>query len=381
MLDRRPSVRHLLVLVAVLGGLLAGCATPTVSPSPSAVAVATPSLTPTPTPIPSATPLPTPTTSPSPTPVPTPSLVPAVLTGLPVDPALAHRLPIAVMIDDARAARPQSGFNAASIVYQAPADGYETRYMFVYQETEAAAIGPVRSARFYLVQWAQETRSVMAHYGGDQRSRTYLKYHPEQFTDVDALGKGAKAYHRIKTRAAPHNGYTSTEDLRTVAARLGAPATLDPDVFRRPFRDARPEAQRAPGQLIRIPYSTNVITYRYDPATNLYRRSIDGTAQEDPADGRRVTTTNVVVLFQRFRIDTKIEPGHARPDLTTVGTGTAIVYQEGHRIEATWRKLDDTGPTRLFDKATGTELPLVRGRTFFQVVPTGTKVTDRAEGR
>ena len=91
-------------------------------------------------------------------------------------------------------------------------------------------------------------------------------------------------------------------------------------------------------------------------------------------------TTNVVVLFQRFRIDTKIEPGHARPDLTTVGSGKAIVYQEGHRIEATWRKVDDTGPTRLFDADSGVELPLVRGRTFFQVVPTGTKVSDRAEG-
>lgn len=360
------------------GGLLAGCAATPVSPSPSALAVAPPS--PIATPPPGPTPTPTPTTVTSPTPGPTPALLPADLTGLLVDPALAHRLPIAVMIDDARVARPQSGFNAASIVYQAPADGYETRYLFLYQEIEAEDIGPVRSARFYLVQWAQETRSVLAHYGGDQRSRTYLKYHPEQFTDVDALGRGGKAYHRIKTRAAPHNGYTSTAALRAVADRLGAPATLAEDVFRRPFRDERPLDQRGTGQRIGIPYATNVIGYRYDPATNVYRRSVDGAAQVDPADGQRVTTTNVVVLFQRFRIDTKIEPGHARPDLTTVGTGDAIVYQEGHRIQATWRKLDDTGPTRLFDAATGTEIPLVRGRTFIQVVPTGTDVTDRVEG-
>jgi hypothetical protein len=369
---RRLSVAALVAVVMV------GCGPSPVVPSPSPVAVAPPTSAPSATPIPTAPPTSTP--APSPTPEPTPSLLAADLTGLPVDPAVAHRLPLAVMIDDARAARPQSGFNAASIVYQAPADGYETRYLFLYQETEGDDIGPVRSARFFLIQWAQETRSVMGHYGGDQRSRTYLKYHPKQFTDVDALGRGSKAFHRIKTRSAPHNGYTSTADLRTVAARLGAPETLDPDVFRRPFRDALPIDARAPGQHIRVPYSTNVITYRYDPATNLYRRSIDGRAHIDPADDRRVTTTNVVVLFQRFRIDTKIEPGHARPDLTTVGSGKAIVYQEGHRIEATWRKVDDTGPTRLFDADSGAELPLVRGRTFFQVVPTGTKVSDRAEG-
>ncbi len=222
---------------------------------------------------------------------------------------------------------------------------------------------------------------MMAHYGGDQRSRTYLKYHPD-------------AVHRCRCPGPRQQGLPPHQDALGAAQRLhvhGQAAhrrprvwerrpTLDAEVFRRPFRDARSEAERAPGQRIRIPYSTNVITYRYDPATNLYRRSVDGKAQVDPADGKRVTTTNVVVLFQRFRIDTKIEPGHARPDITTIGTGKAIVYQEGHRIEATWRKLDDTGPTRLFDAATGTELPLVRGRTFFQVVPTGTKVTDRAEG-
>ena len=54
------------------------------------------------------------------------------------------------MLDDARAARPQSGFNGASIVYQATADGYETRYLLIFGEGESSKIGPVRSARFYL---------------------------------------------------------------------------------------------------------------------------------------------------------------------------------------------------------------------------------------
>ena len=43
---------------------------------------------------------------------PSTALVPADLDGVLVAPELAHRLPLAVMIDDSRAARPQSGFNA-----------------------------------------------------------------------------------------------------------------------------------------------------------------------------------------------------------------------------------------------------------------------------
>ncbi|MEX1171259.1 MAG: DUF3048 domain-containing protein, partial [Chloroflexota bacterium] len=306
------------------------------------------------------------------TPVPLPPW--ADLTGLDVDPALAHRTPLAVMLDDSRAARPQSGFNGASIVYQAPADGYETRYLLVFQDGDSGSVGPVRSARFYLVQWSAEVHAAMAHYGGDRRTRQYIASHPGPAFSVDGLAGGGAAFRRISSRKAPHNAYTATQKLRDVAERLGADPVLDAAVHRRPFTDPAPIAERAASQRIRIPYRTNVITYRYDRESNRYRRSVDGKAQIDPADDRRVTATNVVVLFQKFRIDTKIEPGHSRPDITTLGTGKALVFREGRVVTATWSKAGDDAPTLLLDEA-GNEIPLVRGRTFIQVVPIGTRVT------
>ena len=56
------------------------------------------------------------------------------------------------------------------------------------------------------------------------------------------------------------------------------------------------------------------------------------------------------------------------------GKGKAWVFSEGRLVKGTWRKRSDTGPTRVYD-ADGKEIPLVRGRTFIQVVPTKTKVT------
>jgi hypothetical protein len=246
--------------------------------------------------------------------------------------------------------------------------------MLVFQEGDAKAVGPVRSARFFLAQWASEVRAAVAHYGGDRRTRPHLKHNPEMFTDVDGLGRGSKAFHRVKTRRAPHNAYGSTASIRKMALKLGAPELLSRGVHRRPFIDPSSLEARASSQRIRIPYSTNVITYRYDRATNRYRRSVDGKAQIDPVDGKRVTTTNVVVLFQRFRIDTRIEPGHARPDIKTLGNGKALVFREGRVVKATWRKAGDAKPTLILD-AEGNELPLVRGHTFIQVVPIGAKVT------
>jgi hypothetical protein len=372
----RHAARLLAPAAAVAFAVVAVACGPT--PEPAVVAIASPSPTPTPTPRPTPTPTPRPTPTPTPTPIPTPTPLPVGigdLTGRHVDDAVAHRLPIAVLIDDNRVARPQSGFNGASLVYQAPADGGETRYMFVYQEGDAKDIGPVRSGRIYFVHWASEIEAAIAHYGGDDISRWYLRtYNGQLFTNVDALGKGAKAFHRIKTRKAPHNGYTSTAKLREMALKLGGPPTMSEELFRRPFSDDAPESERGKSQTITIPYRTGTVGYVYDPGRNAYIRRLDGKTQVDPADGKKVTTRNVVVLFQAFRIDTKIEPGHARPVVDSIGAGPAWLFREGHQILATWRKQSERGPTRLFDQAGG-EISLLRGNTFFQIVPTKTKVT------
>jgi hypothetical protein len=346
--------------------------------TPAAVAVASPS--PRPTPSPTARPTPSPTPRPTPSPSPSPSPTPPVeaesaLTGLTLPVAIANRLPIAVLIDDNRIARPQSGFNGASIVYQAPADGGETRYLFVYGDTDSPDIGPVRSGRIYFAEWASELRAAIGHYGGDRKTRRWLAANNGRYIwSIDGIVLGRPTYHRIASRRAPHNAYTSTAALRKTALARGALDVLAPDAFRRTFVDEAPIAERAATHRIRVPYRTGIVTYAYDRESNRYLRSIDGRAQVDPADDRRVTTRNVVVLFMPFRIDTKIEPGHARPVVESIGRGTAWVYSEGRLVKGTWRKPGPTEPTRLYDAA-GAEIPLVRGRTFYQVVPLGTKVT------
>ena len=368
MTPTRLGRRIMAVCLATL--VVAACdSTPAPSPSPALVTVS-----PSPSPSATASPVASPTVSPSPSPVLSTDPGIADLTGVTTDATRAHRAPIAVLIDDSKAARPQSGFNAASIVYQAPADGGEDRYMMVFQEGDASTIGPVRSARVYLVHWASELRAGIAHYGGDLRARTALAaYDDVRFTNIDALGAGRKAYHRISSRRAPHNGYTSTAALRAVLARLGGPAVFAPDLWRHPFVAPAAAASLPSSQRVTIPYRTGRIDYRFDPTLDLYRRSVDGATQVDPGDGKPVTTRNVVVLFMSYRTDTKIEPGHSRPVVGSIGTGRALVFREGRVIAGTWSKADETAPTHLLD-ADGEEIPLVTGRTFFQIVPLSTKI-------
>ena len=82
----------------------------------------------------------------------------------------------------------------------------------------------------------------------------------------------------------------------------------------------------------------------------------------------------MIVLFQALSIDPNSEPGHKRPVVANVGSGKAMVFEEGKAIVGTWKKTSNTALTRFYDSS-GNEIPLVRGEIFMQSVPIGTAVT------
>jgi len=362
-----------LLLAAMPGGTGQATQTPTATASPTASPTAVP------TPSPTATPTPEPTPTPTDTPVPTPESLPpdwayADLDGVAAPATLAHRLPLAIMIDDHQLARPQSGISSASIVYRAPVEGDADRYMYVFQEGTATDIGPVRSARPYYVYWADEYKALFGHYGGDAQS--LLKIIPanaKYIYNEDALYQGSCPYHRITTRVSPHNAYTNTAILITCAAKRGYPATYQ-KLPTRPFKDDMSIIDRPNAQMVNIPYRTGTVGYQYNFLTDDYTRFQDGKPEIDPANGNNVYARTIVVLFQYVTTDPLSEPGHIRPWVNSVGSGQATVFMEGQAIAATWKKTSNTALTRLYDKS-GKEIPFVRGKIFMQSVPPGTAVT------
>lgn len=340
---------------------------PPASPSPSSspIAVATPTATP--------------TASPSPSPPPTvgPTDIPAGweysdLDGVAAPADLAHRLPLAIMIDDYKRARPQSGFSSASIVYQAMIDDSSDRYMMIFQEGTATDIGPVRSARPYFVYWAAEYKALYGHFGGDALAlQRVIPAMANSIYNEDDLSGGSCPYHRVNTRAAPYNAYTNTAELIRCAAKRSYPATYQ-GLPVRTFTDDTPVAQRPASQTITIPYLAEKIGYQYDPATDRYLRMVNGQLQIDPANNQQVVARNIVVMFQAYSVVPSLDK--VRPSVANVGTGKAIVFREGQAITGTWKKTSNTALTLLYDDA-GNVIPLVRGEIFMQSVPIGTAVT------
>ena len=378
----RRAVPIALVLLALGVGALAGLAAVNLAPAVSS-AGSSPSPVSRASPPPSsstsggATPAATasPSASPTATPVPTPILVAAPLDGVLVSPAQAAQHPIAVMVDDQADARPQSGFNKASVVWQAPAEGGIPRYMLIFQENTPGMVGPVRSARYYFIAWAAEWRAMYVHAGGSPQALSTLRSqgNGQLVYNADDFRYEGRYLWRVNTRFSPHNLYSDGSHLRSLAKAVRA--RDGPLVGAWTFGPDAPLAARPVGGRIAVAYQANSIRYDYDRATNTYRRSVlNASPQVDAADHKPVAPKNVIVMLVHFGPLNDGHPNKKRLEATIIGKGTAWIATNGQTIKGTWRKDGLTKPTQFFDAA-GQPVTLTVGQTFVQVMPTGTPVT------
>jgi hypothetical protein len=372
------------LLLGVLLGSAALLAARSAAPSPSPTPAATPSASPSPSP--TTTPTPSPTPVPTPTPTPTPEAY-EDLSGIPTTKELAHRYPIAVMLDDHPDARPQAGLAYASVVYQAPVEGYIPRYMAVFQAGTPPSVGPIRSARLYFVRWASETRAVYVHHGGPPPLLSYLNAGRGNVIDAP----GASTY-RVGYRASPHNVYTTGERLRNWADKHGA---TQEDLAYEPtekgvlqaFRDPAPLAKRGPdGGTIQLVYALERVDYRFDRKNNTWVRSVDGKPHHDTDDqavrsrgagsGPRIQPRTVIVMIVPIGRSGNINgPALGAMAAGSIGSNTAWIFSEGRVIKGTWQKKNETARTR-FLGPNGKQIVLPRGQIFIQVI-TGSGIGGR----
>jgi hypothetical protein len=352
--------------------------------SPTASAPVTGSPAPSPTEVVSGSQSPSPSASPSGATTPLPSTAPQAyedLSGIATTPELAHRYPLAVMIDDSPAARQQAGLAFASMVWQAPVEGGIARYMMIFQAGTAPRIGPVRSARLYFVRWASEWTAVYLHAGGPPPLLKFLG--GAQKLVLNANGSSTN---RVTFRTQPHNLYTDGARLRNWAERTRHATSdrlpYDPNQAGRlqPFRDAAPAAARGKdGGTVKVSYSSEKVAYQYDQASNTWLRSVDGHEQHDALDtenpgngtvgaGPRIAPTTVVLMVVPIRRSKAIDgPALGRLEADSIGSNTAWVFADGRVTKGVWRKKTETDRTRFFDAA-GHEIAFPRGQIFMQVV-------------
>ena len=302
---------------------------------------------------------------------PTPALAPDPATVAPsfARGALAKR-PYAVMIDNHPDAYPQAGLDHALVVFEALAEFGITRFMAVYVPgigPDAPAIGPVRSARLYYVQWAMGFGTIYAHAGGSPQGLA-LAQSTDKIVNLDALHRGGGAYFgRSKKRFAPHNLFTSSADLASAAAKLKVADFNQPNVGFL-FKADAPEAERPAAQALSyfFLYKQDSAGWAYDRTTNSYLRLRRGKPARAAASGEQLRTRNVVVIEVKQRKLAGDRKGRIEQDV--VGSGAAKLFQDGAIHEITWQKDSPAAPLRFYT-INGQEVQFNAGQIWIVALP------------
>jgi hypothetical protein len=287
------------------------------------------------------------------------------LTGLPVDPSLNQRPVVGVMIENSLDARPQSGLDQAGVVFEAIAEGGITRFLALFQDTQPDYVGPIRSVRPYYQQLAMGFDAPMAHVGGSPEALGNIKAWGVR--DIDQFYNSG-AYHRVSSRAAPHNVYSSLTNLTNLSIQKGYKTSTFTSLQRKKEQPYKAGDTRTPANSINMNisgfyYNTS---YTYDAATNSYKRSMAGKPHMtvDGAGTQKQITPKVVVAMV---MSYGLEADHKHSVYGTIGSGQAFIFQDGTVTPATWTKAARNEQFKFTDTA-GKPIGLNPGQTWLTAI-------------
>lgn len=303
-----------------------------------------------------------------------------------------HR-PLGIMIENHEEARPQSGLWAADVLYEAVAEGGITRLLAVYYCQDAGQVGPVRSARTYFLDFISEYGGypLYVHVGGANQpgladSLSQINdYGWGAYNDLNQFSIGFptfwRDYDRLgRTVATEHTMYSTTKKLWDFAKsqrdltnvdREGSP--WDQKFTPYSLKEDDPATNRPAKQTIHLEfwsnYSQYFVDWNYDKISNFYKRNNGGAPHLDKDNNKQLTARNIVILFMQESNANDGYENNLHLLYRTKGSGKALVFMDGQKITATWRKDKKTSRTLLFD-ASGDPIKFNRGTIWFEILPT-----------
>ena len=354
--------KALLMICFILVALFAACGTktpPAKAPSPSiAATVAAPS----PAPAPAVTTSP----APSPSPSPAPSVRTAVAgisptTGLPSDKDFK---PVGVIIENSESARPQTGMQAADIVYEGLTEGSVTRFFCIYNDNMPKTAGPIRSLRLYFLYMQQEWDSILVHFGGPQsgKANVYTDEAKHLKIRIDGLGGQEDYFWRSSDRSAPHNAYTDVE--RIYKLYNYTPKARSTWLF---SADSAYKPEEPYVKKIYLPFlsSDNFLTYTYDKKNDVFLRFMSNKKFTDAATKKQIAVKNLVVQYVGLY---SLNEPKSRRMVVVVGKGKAEYFIGGKHVTGTWERADLNSQT-VYRDDTGAEIVFRPGKTWIEMHP------------
>ncbi|MBI2099016.1 DUF3048 domain-containing protein [Candidatus Uhrbacteria bacterium] len=264
---------------------------------------------------------------------------------------------IAVSIDNHIESRPPSGLSSSRLVIEAPVEGGITRFLAFFGEgDEAPEVGPVRSARPYFIDWAEEYQATLAHIGGSPEALERIK--KENIKTIDGITFGSP-FRRVPSREAPHSTYSSAQKLFEAASRGSEPA--NPPVL----SEAPDSNSGAKRMRIAAASSAYEIEWKYLNDEERYVRFQGGVKTVDK-DGSEIAAKNVLAL----RMPIEVIDDEGRRKIGTIGEGEAAIFTGGKIVFGKWIR-KSIGDRTSFVDGGGKEISLAPGTTWIEIISKG----------
>jgi hypothetical protein len=256
----------------------------------------------------------------------------------------------------------QTGLNKADIIYEANVEFPYTRLLAIFNNSDEAIVGPVRSSRYYFSRLAIEWSAIFAHCGGQSLKN-------ERIVNLDQM-RYPSPYWRDKNIGGWINLFTKTQNIREKSRKIGFQEKVNLDNHLLDLRTLNLSG----GDITKITIKYNqkyTISYEYKASANTYLKYINSKPHQDSKTSEQIAVSNIIIQYVPV---TKIPgDGEGRLEVEVIGEGIAKVFYGGNYFLSKWIKKSKDQPTVYYDRQ-GKVLNLNQGSIWIHLVPEETKV-------
>lgn len=283
------------------------------------------------------------------------------LTGERTEEAVDNRI-VAVMVNNHPSARPQTGLSQADVVFEILAEGDITRLMAFFQSQQPEVVGPVRSARPYYFNTADDYGALYVYHGAANFIEDMLADGAADYLNGAYYDDDGNLFKRESFRVAPHNSYLQFGAVYDIAADKGYETSMNYESLTFLEEEETADIGGTEVSEVSFNYESTPVRYVYDSESEAYLR-YNGDEQTIELD-----TDEAVELDNVFIIETDhdVVDNAGRREIDLESGGNGYLLQKGKLQKIQWENRDG----RIIPVRDGEEVGLVSGQTWINVIPT-----------
>lgn len=283
--------------------------------------------------------------------------------------AAMGKRPVACVVENAVAARPQWGINSPDIILEGEVEGGESRMLWIYADYTSVPnqIGPIRSARPPYIKFSELFDAIFIHWGQSKGKGNYVgandvfkKDNVDHINEMSYKGK-VSLFSRDKSRnvSSEHTGVLHGDKLAQAIDEYGFRTELNSSSYTTfTFNKTAAPAGETPCTALSLRFSsrTKIRDWTYSESDKMYHSTDYKTD---------VTRKNLIVLYDATEYVAKSNyKGSGSSEIYCnykLAGGKGVLASEGTSAEITWST--SNGVLEIKDAA-GTEIKLNIGKTW-----------------